>query len=41
MEKLETSLDDYRRKFAVMRHQQGLVYQEYADEKKVCSNRLF
>jgi len=35
MEKMETSLDSYRRKFAVMRHQQGLVYREYAEDKKV------
>jgi len=40
LEKMETSIDNYRRKFAVMRHQQGLIYQEYADEKKVRSNKL-
>ena len=31
---MEAALDDYKRKFAVMRHQQGLLYQQYIDEKK-------
>ena len=33
--KMEEGLDSYRRKFAVVRHQQGLVYQDYLKEKKV------
>ena len=33
--KMESSLEMYRRKFAVMRHQQGLIYKDYVQEKKV------
>ncbi|XP_005096015.2 centrosomal protein of 290 kDa [Aplysia californica] len=34
MKKMETSLENYKRKYAVMRHQQGLLYQEYLKDKK-------
>ncbi|KAJ8314697.1 hypothetical protein KUTeg_006847 [Tegillarca granosa] len=33
MKKMETSLENYKRKFAVMRHQQGLLYQDYLKDK--------
>ncbi|XP_041354240.1 centrosomal protein of 290 kDa-like [Gigantopelta aegis] len=34
MKKIETALEDYKRKYAVMRHQQGLLYQDYLNDKK-------
>ncbi|XP_033101363.1 centrosomal protein of 290 kDa-like isoform X2 [Anneissia japonica] len=34
LEKFEGSIEVYKRKFAVMRHQQGLIYDDYAKEKK-------
>ena len=35
MKKMENSLENYKRKFAVMRHQQGLLYLDYLKDKKV------
>ncbi|XP_005324478.2 centrosomal protein of 290 kDa isoform X1 [Ictidomys tridecemlineatus] len=34
LKNLEESLEDYNRKFAVLRHQQSLIYKEYLSEKE-------
>lgn len=39
MRKMENSLENYKRKFAVMRHQQGLLYSDYLKDKKVRRER--
>ncbi len=33
--KIEFAMDNYRQKFAVVRHQQSLLYQDYTREKQV------
>ncbi|XP_066265930.1 centrosomal protein of 290 kDa-like [Branchiostoma lanceolatum] len=34
LQKLEGSLEDYRRKYSVMRHQQGLVYTDFKEQRE-------
>ena len=36
IQKLETSAENYRRKFSIIRHQISLLYKEYETDKKVC-----
>ena len=38
IEKMEISLESYRRKFAVMRHQQSLIYADHIKGQKVVLN---
>ena len=40
LSKLETELENFKRKFAVIIHQKGLLYQEYLNEKKVWEDEM-
>lgn len=40
LKKNEESLDNFRRKFAIMRHQQGLVYQDYLTDRKALEEEV-
>ena len=35
MEELELSIEDYKRKYSISRHQLSLMYKEFEDEKIV------
>ncbi|XP_074654662.1 centrosomal protein of 290 kDa-like [Tubulanus polymorphus] len=39
MKKMEAALENYKRKFALVRHQQGLLYNDYITEKQEWENR--
>jgi len=39
LEKMEAAIETYRRKFAIARHQMGLLYQEHHQEKQVLPSR--
>ena len=41
LEKLETAMETYRRKFAIARHQMGLLYLDHNHEKQVSLLRVY